>query len=104
MLKFSNYVAVVLGFPRRSPQLLTTLVADRIALTLLRKFNAALRIALGLSISSFCIAASAAEQSITVLMPAPPQLPAFAPWVLAQHRGYFAAEEISCSSVAVGRR
>jgi NitT/TauT family transport system substrate-binding protein len=48
------------------------------------------------------MSASAAEQAITVLMPAPPQLPAFAPWVLAQHRGYFAAEEIKIDLVQLG--
>ena len=33
-------------------------------------------------------AASAAEK-ITYLLPAPPSLPAFAPWVLAKHLGYY---------------
>jgi NitT/TauT family transport system substrate-binding protein len=69
---------------------------------LLRQFKAVLRVVLGLSISSFCLTASAAEQSITVLMPAPPQLPAFAPWVLAQYRGYFAAEEVNIDLVQLG--
>ena len=77
MLKFPSYVAVVLASLCRSA--LLGLAVDRVALKLLRRFNAALIVALGLSISTFCLAASAAEQSITVLMPAPPQLPAFAP-------------------------
>jgi NitT/TauT family transport system substrate-binding protein len=33
--------------------------------------------------------ATAAEK-ITYLLPAPPSLPAFAPWVLAKHLGYYA--------------
>src|SRR5688500_11262141 len=31
-------------------------------------------------------------EEITYLLPAPPFLPAFAPWMLAQQRGYFAQE------------
>ena len=99
MVKFSNYVAVVVGFRRASPRLLTAPTAHRLVLSSLRQVNAAL-IALAFSIFSF--AASAAERSITVLMPAPPQLPAFAPWVLAQYRGYFAAEEVKVDLVQLG--
>ena len=39
--------------------------------------------------------ATAAEtQSVTVLMPAPPALPAFAPWVLAQRQRWRAGDEL----------
>lgn len=31
-------------------------------------------------------------RSVTYLLPAPPALPAFAPWMIAQQRGYYAAE------------
>ena len=31
-----------------------------------------------------------AAEKITYLLPAPPSLPAFAPWVLAKHLGYYA--------------
>jgi NitT/TauT family transport system substrate-binding protein len=47
--------------------------------------------------------ASAAElQSLTVLMPAPPVLPSFAPWVLAQSRGYLANQGIKVELVQLG--
>jgi len=32
---------------------------------------------------------AAAAEKITYLLPAPPSLPAFAPWVLAKHLGYY---------------
>ncbi len=35
-------------------------------------------------------APAAAAEKITYLLPAPPSLPAFAPWVLAKHLGYYA--------------
>lgn len=34
-------------------------------------------------------------EKITILTPAPPKLPAFAPFILAQHRGYFEASGLS---------
>src|SRR5947209_18768452 len=34
-------------------------------------------------------APAAAAEKITYLLPAPPSLPAFAPWVLAKHLGYY---------------
>ena len=33
--------------------------------------------------------AASAQEKITYLLPAPPSLPAFAPWVLAKHLGYY---------------
>jgi NitT/TauT family transport system substrate-binding protein len=45
-------------------------------------------IAAGICTSMASCAASAAEK-ITYLLPAPPSLPAFAPWVLAKHLGYY---------------
>ncbi|MFK4753111.1 ABC transporter substrate-binding protein [Oceanobacter antarcticus] len=38
-------------------------------------------------------------QEITYLMPAPPTLPAFAPWTLAQYKGYFAEENLKVNFV-----
>ena len=35
------------------------------------------------------VAPAAAAEKITYLLPAPPSLPAFAPWVLAKHLGYY---------------
>lgn len=36
-----------------------------------------------------------AEQEITYLLPAPPFLPAFGPWMLAKHKGYYAEEGLN---------
>ena len=36
-----------------------------------------------------CAAPAVAAEKITYLLPAPPSLPAFAPWVLAKHLGYY---------------
>jgi NitT/TauT family transport system substrate-binding protein len=36
-----------------------------------------------------CTAPAVAAEKITYLLPAPPSLPAFAPWVLAKHLGYY---------------
>ena len=50
----------------------------------------ALRIALAAGIcAGFWTAAASASEKITYLLPAPPRLPAFAPWVLAKHLGYY---------------
>lgn len=38
-------------------------------------------------------------KEITYLMPAPPTLPAFAPWTLAQSKGYFAEEGLKVNFV-----
>src|SRR5262245_51890912 len=44
--------------------------------------------------AALCAGASAgaatAAEKLTYLLPAPPSLPAFAPWVLAKHLGYYA--------------
>ncbi|MFL6797783.1 MAG: ABC transporter substrate-binding protein [Xanthobacteraceae bacterium] len=37
----------------------------------------------------FCATPAAAAEKITYLLPAPPSLPAFVPWVLAKHLGYY---------------
>ncbi len=47
-------------------------------------------------------AAHAAPDEVTFLLPAPATLPAFAPWMLAQHNGYYAAENLKVNFV-VGR-
>jgi NitT/TauT family transport system substrate-binding protein len=90
-VQFPNSGAFGFGVPNRC--------LPGIALSLLTLFRRCFKIALRLAILCFCVSASAAEQSITVLMPAPPELPAFAPWVLAKHRGYFAAQELKIDLV-----
>jgi NitT/TauT family transport system substrate-binding protein len=39
--------------------------------------------------ATLCANPSIAAEKITYLLPAPPSLPAFAPWVLAKHLGYY---------------
>jgi NitT/TauT family transport system substrate-binding protein len=51
--------------------------------------------ALALLISGSAVA----QEEITYLLPAPAFLPAFAPWMLAQQRGYFAQEGLKVSFV-----
>jgi NitT/TauT family transport system substrate-binding protein len=39
--------------------------------------------------TAVCTSPATAAEKITYLLPAPPSLPAFAPWVLAKHLGYY---------------
>jgi NitT/TauT family transport system substrate-binding protein len=39
--------------------------------------------------AALCASPTIAAEKITYLLPAPPSLPAFAPWVLAKHLGYY---------------
>src|SRR3712207_7193456 len=58
----------------------------------------ALLLAAGLA---FATSAQAQKmEDITYLLPAPAFLPAFAPWMLAQHRGYFAQEGLKVNFVS----
>lgn len=41
-----------------------------------------------------------AAEDITYLLPAPPTLPAFAPWVIAKHKGYYAAADLNVTFIA----
>ena len=50
---------------------------------------AALAIFGGISLSGIAGTPALAAEKITYLLPAPPSLPAFAPWVLAKHLGYY---------------
>jgi NitT/TauT family transport system substrate-binding protein len=59
----------------------------------------ALSASLALGIASQAQAQSA-PQEITYLLPAPAVLPAFAPWMLAQAKGYYAAEGLKVNFVA----
>ena len=52
------------------------------------------------AVLAFLISGGAiAQEEITYLLPAPSFLPAFAPWMLAQQRGYFAQEGLKVSFV-----
>lgn len=42
----------------------------------------------------------AAPEEVTYLLPAPPNSPAFAPWMIAQKKGYYAAENLKVNFVA----
>jgi NitT/TauT family transport system substrate-binding protein len=44
--------------------------------------------------------AEAAPQEVTYLLPAPPNSPAFAPWMIAQQKGYYAQENLKVNFVA----
>lgn len=57
-------------------------------------------LALALATAGFAAApALAAPEEITYLMPAPPTLPAFAPWQIAQAKGYYAEENLKVNFV-----
>ncbi len=61
----------------------------------IRRFS--LAAALALSVST---AAQAQLKEVTYLLPAPSVLPAFAPWMLAQSKGYYKAEGLDVKFVA----
>lgn len=42
----------------------------------------------------------AAPQEVTYLLPAPPNSPAFAPWIIAQHKGYYAEQDLNVTFIA----
>lgn len=52
------------------------------------------------TVITICAAsAQAAPEDVTYLLPAPPSLPAFAPWILAQYNGYYADENLKINFV-----
>jgi len=54
----------------------------------------------GLSLSVLAAASNAQDlRSVTYLLPAPPALPAFAPWMVAQQRGYYAQEGLDVNFI-----
>jgi len=64
-----------------------------------RTQSVALAIA-GLSLSVLAAASNAQDlRSVTYLLPAPPALPAFAPWMVAQQRGYYAQEGLDVNFI-----
>ena len=46
------------------------------------------------------LSAHAAPEEVTYLLPAPPNSPAFAPWMIAQKKGYYADENLKVTFVA----
>lgn len=54
----------------------------------------------GLMLAAATVLAYAAPEEVTYLLPAPPVLPAFAPWMIAQQNGYYADENIKVTFVA----
>ena len=55
---------------------------------------------LGGMLTASTAAQAQAQQEITYLLPAPATLPAFGPWMLAQAKGYYAAEGLKVNFVA----
>ena len=54
-------------------------------------------IALGLGMA---FAAQAQSTDVTYLLPAPPNSPAFAPWIIAQQKGYYRAQNLNMTFIA----
>lgn len=55
--------------------------------------------ALSLSLGVAC-AAQAQPTKVTYLLPAPPNSPAFAPWIIAKEKGYYAAQDLDLTFIA----
>ncbi|CAN5674513.1 ABC transporter substrate-binding protein [soil metagenome] len=58
------------------------------------------RAVLALAVSVTAIAAHAAPEEVTYLLPAPPNSPAFGPWMVAQQKGYYADENLKVTFLA----
>ena len=65
--------------------------------SLFQRFSQASAVALGLGLA---FAAQAQSTDVTYLLPAPPNLPAFAPWIIAQQKGYYAAQNLNMKFIA----
>lgn len=59
-----------------------------------------LRVVAAVVLSTGSAGALAAPEEVTYLLPAPPTLPAFAPWMIAQQQGYYADENLKVNFVA----
>ena len=55
--------------------------------------------ALSLSLGVAC-AAQAQPTKVTYLLPAPPNSPAFAPWIIAKEKGYYTAQNLDLTFIA----
>jgi len=65
----------------------------------MHKFVAAACCGMALAVGAAAPALAAPEE-VTYLLPAPPNSPAFAPWMIAQQKGYYAAENLKVNFVA----
>lgn len=65
--------------------------------SLFQRFSQATGIALGLGLS---FSAQAQPIDVTYLLPAPPNLPAFAPWIIAQQKGYYTTQNLNMNFIA----
>lgn len=65
--------------------------------SLFQRFSQITGIALGLGMA---FAVQAQPTDVTYLLPAPPNLPAFAPWIIAQQKGYYAAQNLNMNFIA----
>ena len=55
--------------------------------------------ALSLGLGVAC-AAQAQPTKVTYLLPAPPNSPAFAPWIIAKEKGYYTAQDLDLTFIA----
>ena len=58
------------------------------------------RLLLSAALACAVMPALAAPEEVTYLLPAPPNSPAFAPWMIAQQNGYYADENLKINFVA----
>ncbi|MDD1021181.1 ABC transporter substrate-binding protein [Pseudomonas sp. TNT2022 ID1048] len=65
--------------------------------SLLQRLGRTATVALGLTLAH---GALAAPVEVTYLLPAPPNLPAFAPWIIAKEKGYYAAQNLNLTFIA----
>src|SRR3546814_5638673 len=77
---------------RRPGGSMTGTTQEGSAITMMRKTLLAGMAAFGLAMTA---APAAMAEDVTYLLPAPPSLPAFGPWMVAQQRGYFKAEGLN---------
>ena len=65
--------------------------------SLFQRLRQATGIVLGLGVA-FTVQAQPTD--VTYLLPAPPNLPAFAPWIIAQQKGYYTAQNLNMNFIA----
>lgn len=66
----------------------------------MKKSLASVCCTLALAAAAVAPLAHAAPEEVTYLLPAPPNTPAFAPWMIAQQKGYYADENLKINFVA----
>lgn len=65
--------------------------------SLYQRYSQVSAIVLGLGMA---FTAQAQSTDVTYLLPAPPNSPAFAPWIIAQQKGYYAAQNLNMKFIA----